>query len=97
MNAAITTTSAAQNVFAAATEKAAEMSAPDVQKRWACGTRIRRSTPSGERREWIRRMLQGHYELRGAVERAVCPRGRDGVLRTSRRRMRLVRGGRRGA
>jgi hypothetical protein len=30
-------------------------------------------------------MLQGHYELRGAVERAVCPRGRDGVLRTFRR------------
>ncbi len=38
-----------------------------------------------EGREWIRRMLQGHYELRGAVERAVRARGSDGVLRTFRR------------
>jgi hypothetical protein len=75
--------SSTTDVFESAAEKAAEMGA------YLASTDAMRSRHEDlesyaerEGREWIRRMLQGHYELRGAVERVVRPRGRDGVLRT---------------
>jgi len=35
-----------------------------------------------EGREWIRRMVQAHLEVRGAAERVVPVKGADGVSRT---------------
>jgi hypothetical protein len=86
MSAATTTASATADLFASAAEKAAEMSEYLASKE-ALGQRHEDLEEYAERegREWIRRMLQAHYELRGAVERVVRARGRDGVLRTFRR------------
>jgi hypothetical protein len=86
MSAATTTEPTNADVFASAAEKAAEMS-EYLASQEALGRRHEDLEDYAERegREWIRRMLQGHYELRGAVERVVRARGRDGVLRTFRR------------
>jgi hypothetical protein len=83
MSAATTTEPTNADVFASAAEKAAEMS-EYLGSKEALGQRHEELEDYAERegREWIRRMLQGHYDLRGAVERVVRPRGRDGVLRT---------------
>jgi hypothetical protein len=83
MSAASTSTATNAAVFASAAEKATEMSEYLASKE-ALGRRHDDLEEYAERegREWIRRMLQGHYELRGAVERVVRARGRDGVLRT---------------
>jgi hypothetical protein len=83
MSAATTTEPTNAEVFASAAEKAAEMSEYLASKE-ALGRRHEDLEDYAERegREWIRRMLQGHYDLRGAVERVVRVRGRDGVLRT---------------
>jgi hypothetical protein len=83
MSAATTSEEMTADVFASATEKAAEMSAYLASKE-ALLSRHEEVEEYAQRegREWIRRMLQGHYDLRGAVERVVRPRGRDGVLRT---------------
>jgi hypothetical protein len=83
MSAASTTEPTNAEVFASAAEKAAEMSEYLASKE-ALGRRHEDLEDYAERegREWIRRMLQGHYDLRGAVERVVRTRGRDGVLRT---------------
>lgn len=83
MSAATTMAPTAADVFASAAEKATEMSAYLASKE-ALGLRHEDLEEYAERegREWIRRMLQGHYDLRGAVEQVVRPRGRDGVLRT---------------
>ena len=83
MSAATTTEPTKAEVFASAAEKAAEMSEYLASKE-ALGRRHEELEDYAERegREWIRRMLQSHYDLRGAVERVVRARGRDGVLRT---------------
>jgi hypothetical protein len=83
MSAATTTEPTNAEVFASAAEKAAEMSEYLASKE-ALGRRHEELEDYAERegREWIRRMLQSHYDLRGAVERVVRARGRDGVLRT---------------
>jgi hypothetical protein len=83
MSAATTTEPTNAEVFASAAEKAAEMSEYLTSKE-ALSRRHEVVEEYAERegREWILRMLQGHYDLRGAVERVVRPRGRDGVLRT---------------
>ena len=83
MSAATMTEPATADVFASAAEQAAEMSEYLASKE-ALGRRHEALEEYAERegREWIRRMLQGHYDLRGAVERVVRARGRDGVLRT---------------
>jgi hypothetical protein len=74
------------HVFASAAEKATEMSAYLGSKEaLVCRHEELEEYAEREGREWIRRMLQGHYDLRGAVERVVRARGRDGVLRTFRR------------
>ena len=86
MSAATTIEPTNAEVFASAAEKAAEMSEYLASKE-ALGRRHEDLEQYAERegREWIRRMLQGHYDLRGAVECVVRPRGRDGALRTFRR------------
>lgn len=86
MSAATTIEPTNADIFASAVEKAAEMS-EYLASTEALGRRHEELEDYAERegREWIRRMLQGHYDLRGAVERVVRPRGRDGVLRTFRR------------
>lgn len=86
MSAATTTEPTNADVFASAAEKAAEMSVYLASKE-ALVQRHDDLEEYAERegREWIRRMLQGHYDLRGAVEHVVRVRGRDGVLRTSLR------------
>jgi len=83
MSAATTTEPTNADVFASAAEKAAEMS-EYLGSKEALGQRHEELEDYAERegREWIRRILQGHYDLRGAVERVVRPRGMDGVLRT---------------
>jgi hypothetical protein len=83
MSAATTSEPTNAAVFASAAEKAAEMSEYLTSKE-ALGRRHEDLEDYAERegREWIRRMLQGHYDLRGAVERVVRARGGDGVLRT---------------
>ena len=86
MGAATTRESTTADVFASAAEKATEMSEYLASKE-ALAQRHQDLEDYAERegREWIRRMLQGHYDLRGAVECVVRACGRDGVLRTFRR------------
>ena len=83
MSAATTSEESTGGVFASAAEKAAEMGAYLGSKE-ALRSRHEEVEEYARRegREWTRRMLQGHYDLRGAVEQVVQPRGRDGVLRT---------------
>jgi len=83
MSAATTTEAMNADVFASAAEQASAMSAYLASKE-ALGRSHQELEEYAERegREWIRRMLQGHYDLRAAVEQVVRPRGRDGVLRT---------------
>lgn len=86
MSAATMTEPTTAYVFASATEKATEMSEYLASKEaLVCRHEDLEEYAEREGREWIRRMLQGHYDLRGAVERVARVRGRDGVLRTSRR------------
>src|SRR5579863_4815699 len=86
MSAATTKNPAMQEAFASAEEKAAEMRR-HLASRTALGERHHALEEYAERegREWIRRMLVAHYELRGAAERPVRAVGRDRVLRTFRR------------
>jgi len=86
MNAATTTESTNADVFASAAEKAAEMSEYLASKE-ALGKQHPELEKYAEEhgREWIRRMLQAHYELRAAAERPVRAVGSDRVLRTFRR------------
>ena len=86
MSAVTTTNPTTADVFASAGEKAAEMSEYLASKEaLRCRHEDVEEYAEREGREWTRRMLQGHYDLRGAVERIVPVRGRDGVLRTFRR------------
>lgn len=86
MSAATTTDATMQDVFDAAAEKATEMKQYLASKE-ALGSRHDELERYAERegREWIRRMLEAHYALRGAAERPVRVRGSDRVLRTFRR------------
>jgi hypothetical protein len=86
MSAATTEDTAPADVFAPAEEKATEMR-QYLASRAAlgkCHVELEKYAAK-EGREWIRRMLQGHYDLRGAVERPVRAVGSDRVLRTFRR------------
>jgi hypothetical protein len=69
MSAATTSEEMTAGVFASAAEKAAEMGAYLASKE-ALRSRHAEVEEYAQRegREWIRRMLQGHYDLRGAVE-----------------------------
>ena len=80
MSAVTTTAPTNADVFASAAEKAAEMT-EYLASTEAFGRRHDDLEEYAEHqgREWIRRMLQGHYDLRGAVERVVPVRGRDGT------------------
>jgi hypothetical protein len=86
MSAAITTEPRNAEVFALAAEKSAEM-----RQYLASEEALGKQHPELEKyaeehgREWIRRMLRAHYELRAAAERPVRAVGSDRVLRTFRR------------
>jgi hypothetical protein len=86
MSAATTEDAATADVFASAEEKASEMK-QYLASSTALGERHEKLEEYAERegREWIRRMLRAHYELRGAAERPVRAVGSDRVLRTFRR------------
>ena len=86
MTAGSTATTPAADAFAAAMEKAAEM-AKYLESRRAFGATHSELEQVAERegREFVRRMLQGHYELRALAERPVRAEGADRVVRSFRR------------
>ncbi len=86
MSAATTKDATTADVFAPAEETATEM-----KQYLASSEALGKQHPELEKyaeergREWTRRMLRAHYELRGAAERPVRAVGSDRVLRPYRR------------
>jgi len=86
MKAGSTTEAATQDAFAPAMAKATEM-ATYLESSAAFGASHTELERFAERegREFVRRMLQAHYDLRAAAERPVRVEGADCVVRSSRR------------
>jgi hypothetical protein len=86
MSGASTAAATTTDVFASAMEKAAEMT-KYLGSPPAFGATHSELERFAERegRELVRRMLQGHYELRALAEQPVRAEGADRVLRTLRR------------
>jgi hypothetical protein len=86
MNAASTAASATTDAFAAAMAKAVEMTRYLESRKALAATHSELETfLKEEERELLRRMLQGHHDLRALAERPVRVEGADRVLRTFRR------------
>ncbi len=82
MSAAYSTETESRDVFASAREQA------DAMEHQLCSSQAMGATHheleayvQREGREWMRRMMQAHLELRAAIERPVEVRGTDGVRR----------------
>ena len=86
MKAGSTTEAATQDAFAPAMRKATEM-ASYLESSVAFGASHSEVERFAERegREFVRRMLQGHYDFRAAAERPVRVEGADRVVRSFRR------------
>lgn len=83
MNGASTAAPATTDAFASAMEKAAEMTRYlESQQAFAATHSELEAFVAEEGRELLRRMLQGHHELRALAERPVRVEGADRVLRT---------------
>jgi hypothetical protein len=86
MKAGSTTEPSTQNAFTPAMDQAAEMT-KYLGSRAAFGASHSELEKFAERegREFVRRMLQGHYDLRAMAERPVRAEGADRVVRSFRR------------
>ena len=83
MNGASTAAAATTDAFASAMEKAAEMTRYlGSQQSFAATHSELESFVAEEGRKLLRRMLQGHHELRALAEQPVRVEGADRVLRT---------------
>jgi len=86
MNGASTAVPSTADAFTSAMEKAAEMTRYlESRDAFAATHSELEAFVEDEGRELLRRMVQGHHELRAIAERPVRVEGADRVLRTFRR------------